>query len=180
MKNDQRHLANALKRFLLPSLNSHYLLRVAVLACLAFLFFKYICRPAWTNGESMLPTYKEKEFLFYWQPAYWFSTAKRGDVVVIRMAGNHLFLLKRVVAVAGETVEFKEGKLLVNGKPVEEKWAALTSCDWELEARRVAENSVYVVGDNRSMPIEQHEFGQVEVKRIIGKPVSFFSKESSL
>ncbi len=172
MKNNQSRLASALKRFLLPSLDGYYLLRVAALACLAFLFFKYICRPAWTNGKSMLPTYKEKEFLFYWQPAYWFSTPKRGDVVVIRMAGNCFFLLKRVVAVAGETVEFRQGILLINGQQVQEKWAALTACDWELEERTVAENSVYVVGDNRSMPIEQHEFGQVEIKRIIGKPIS--------
>lgn len=173
MKNDQQPMTAMFKRFLFPNLNRWYLLRVAVLAAMAFLFFRFICRPAWTNGESMLPTYQEREFLFYWQPAYWFAKPKRGDVVVIRMAGNHIFLLKRVVAHAGETIEFRDGKLLINGTPSQEEWAALTPCDWNLEPRNVAENCVYVVGDNRSMPSSQHEFGQVELKRISGKPISF-------
>lgn len=173
MKNEQHLLFAALKRFLLPALNRGYLLRVAVLAILAFLFFRYICRPAWTNGKSMLPTYQEREFLFYWQPAYWFSNPKRGDVVVIRVAGNSIFLLKRVVALAGDTVEFREGKLLINGIPSRNEWDALTPCDWNLPPRTVEEGCVYVVGDNRSMPIGQHEFGQVEQRRISGKPISF-------
>ncbi len=173
MKNERHFILANLKRFLLPSLNRYYLLRVVLLAILAFLFFKYICRPAWTNGKSMLPTYQEREFLFYWQPAFWFSTPKRGDIVVIRMAGNSIFLLKRVIAVAGESVEFRQGALLINGIPLQDKWAALTPCDWDLPPRTVEKSCVYVVGDNRSMPIEQHEFGQVELKRINGKPVSF-------
>jgi len=172
-KNDQHPTKAMLKRFLLPTLNRSYLLRVAVLGTLTFLFFRYICRPAWINGESMLPTYQQRELLFYWQPTYWFSTPKRGDVVVIRMAGNNIFLLKRVVALAGETVEFRDGTLLLNGEILPDEWASLTPCDWNLEPRTVAENCVYVVGDNRSMPIEQHEFGQVELRRISGTPISF-------
>ena len=177
MKNDQQPILAILKRFLLPALNRYYLLRVAVLALLSFLFFKYICRPAWTNGESMLPTYQQREFLFYWQPAYWFSAPQRGDVVVIRMAGNNIFLLKRVVALAGETVEFRQGRLLINGKPLQEEWASLTPCDWDLPRRTVAQGTVYVVGDNRDMPIGQHEFGQVELQRISGKPITFQARK---
>ena len=179
MKNDQQPITVMLKRFLLPALNRYYLLRVVAVAFLAFLFFRYICRPAWTNGESMLPTYQEREFLFYWQPTYWFSAPKRGDVVIIRMAGNSIFLLKRVVALTGETVEFREGILLINGEPLQDEWTSLTPCDWNLEPRTVAENCVYVVGDNRSMPIEQHEFGQVELRRISGKPISFKKRTKS-
>lgn len=168
-----------LKRFLLPVPDRRYLFRVVTLAVLAFLFFRYICRPAWTNGESMLPTYQEREFLFCWQPAYWFSNPQRGDVVVIRMAGNNIFLLKRVVALAGENVEFREGKLLIDGEPLLDEWASLTTCNWNLEPRTVAEKYVYVVGDNRSMPMEQHEFGQVERRRISGKPISFLKRPKS-
>jgi len=171
-KNDQHPIKAMLRRFLLPTLDRSYLLRVAVLTTLVFLFFRYICRPAWINGESMLPTYQQRALLFYWQPAYWFSTPKRGDVVVIRMAGNNVFLLKRVVALAGETVEFRDGTLLLDGEVLQDAWASLTPCDWNLEPRTVAENCVYVVGDNRSMPIEQHEFGQVELRRISGTPIS--------
>lgn len=173
MKNKKGYFVASLRRFLLPSLNRFYLLRVAVLAGTSFLFFYYICRPAWTNGESMLPTYKEKEFLFYWQPAYWFFQPKRGDVVIIHMAGNNFFLLKRVVAIAGETVEFRNGTLLVDGKPRHEKWASLTPCQWNLDERVVEKKCVYVVGDNRAMPLEQHEFGQVEIKKITGKAISY-------
>ncbi|MFA6930414.1 MAG: signal peptidase I [Lentisphaeria bacterium] len=178
MKNKfQSFLAGALKRFLLPRVNRSYLLRIIILAVLSFLFFKFICRPAWTNGGSMLPTYQEREFLFYWQPAFWFSTPKRGDVVVIRFVGANILLLKRVVALAGESVEFRQGTLLVNGQALQEEWNTLTPCDWELPPRSVEKGKVYVVGDNRSMPIEQHEFGQVSLKRVRGKPIKFKNRK---
>lgn len=76
-------------------------------------------------------------------------------------------LLKRVVALAGETVEFRRGALLVNGKMIKEPYVQYPS-DWNLGPREVKSGKIYVVGDNRSVPLHQHHFGQVSVKRVVG------------
>ena len=79
-------------------------------------------------------------------------------------------LLKRVVAIEGEQVEFREGRLLVGGKELEEPYVRYP-CRWNLSPRRVEKDCVYVVGDNRNMPIENHHFGQTLKSRIIGVPL---------
>jgi NADH:ubiquinone oxidoreductase subunit H len=43
--------------------------------------------------------------------------------------------------------------------------------DWNLQPRKVAKNHMYVVGDNRNVPIDIHQFGQTPVNRIIGEPL---------
>ncbi len=79
-------------------------------------------------------------------------------------------LLKRVVALEGERVEFRDGRLFVNGSEMDEPYVNYPS-DWNLPPRVVGRNSVYVVGDNRNVPMEGHLFGQTSIHRIIGGPL---------
>jgi len=79
-------------------------------------------------------------------------------------------LLKRVIAVEGESVEFREGKLFVGGQGIDEPYVHYP-CTWNLSPRRVDPGCVYVVGDNRNMPIENHYFGQTPIRRIMGVPL---------
>ena len=133
----------------------------------AYLFFGYVCTPAIARGESMEPTYADGSLLFCWRPRYWFRAPRRGDVVMVRLAGGRVMYLKRIVAVAGDSVSFCKGRLHLDGEPVEEPYVK-TSCDWELVTRVVPAGQVYVVGDNRGMPMEQHKFGRTSVKRLVG------------
>jgi signal peptidase I len=75
-----------------------------------------------------------------------------------------------VVALGGEQIEFRKGKLWVDGKTIEESYVRYP-CDWDLPPRMVGKGSVYVVGDNRDMSIENHHFGQTSIKRIVGVPL---------
>ena len=99
-----------------------------------------------------------------------FSKPEKYDVVVIRLAGQKVMLLKRVVAQEGDFVEFRKGKLFVNGKKVDETYVRYPS-DWDLPPRKVDKNHVYVVGDNRNVSINIHRFGQTSIDRIIGAPL---------
>ncbi len=159
------------RRFLLPPLNRAYLLRLAATAAIAWIFFGHICIPALINGDSMYPTYKNRAFLFCWRPRYWFAKPKHGDVVMLRIAGRKVMLLKRIVALPGDTVAFRKGVFLLNGEEPDVPWARPSECDWELEPRTVRPGHVYVVGDNRAMPMDQHEFGETAMARIAGAPV---------
>jgi len=145
-------------------------MRVSLVALSAYLLFGHICIPLRIKGYSMEPTYRNGGVNFRWRLRYVFSNPKRHDVVAIRLAGKSVILLKRVVALEGERVQFQDGKLIVNDKVIDEPYVRYP-CNWTLPPRRVQKDHVYVVGDNRNVPIENHNFGQASIKRIIGGPL---------
>lgn len=159
-----------IRQFFLPPLTSRFLIRISCIGLSAYLFFSYICLPLRIKGKSMEPTYRDEGINFCWRLRYLYSKPERHDVVVVRFAGSRVMLLKRVVALEGEQVEFRHGKLLVEGKAIDEPYVRYPS-DWNLSQRRVEKDCVYVVGDNRSMSVENHYFGQVSVERIMGAPL---------
>lgn len=164
------NIQEVLKKFLFPKPTPKYLLRLGIIAVSAFIFFKWICIPARIHGRSMEPTYRDGGFNFCWRPAYLFSKPKKSDIVMVRFAGNKVMLLKRIVALENETVEFKNGKLFINAEEANEPYVKY-SCDWNLPPRKVEKGSVYVIGDNRDMSIEEHLCGQTSLKRVAGKPL---------
>lgn len=145
-------------------------MRLMVLALLAYLFFGHICIPFRIRGRSMEPTYHNAGLNFCFRLRYLLSEPKRHDVVMVRLAGKRVMLLKRVVALAGEEVEFRDGSLVVDGRHIDEPYVVFP-CDWDLPPRAVKPGCVYVVGDNRSGPIDAHNLGQTPVTRIVGAPL---------
>ena len=166
-----QELPDSTQDFFFPKLDKHLLIRVSCIAVVTFVVCRFIVTPAWTNGGSMLPTYREHQFLPVLRCRYWFSKPQRGDVVMVRFIGNRVMFLKRIVALAGQTVEFRDGVLYIDGEESPEAWNRLTPCDWNLPPRVVPPGHVYVIGDNRSMPMEEHGFGHVIAKRIVGEPL---------
>jgi len=161
---------NKIRKFFFPSLTPKFLVRVCLVALFAYLFFGYLCIPFTIQGISMEPTYRNGGLNFCWRLHTIFLEPKRYDVVTVRLAGSRVMLLKRVVAREGEEVEFRNGKLFVDGKEIEEPYVRYP-CHWNLPPRRVEKDCVYVVGDNRSMPMKNHHFGQASKSRIMGVPL---------
>ncbi len=164
--------AGQVRSFFLPRLSAGFFLRMGVLALLAFLIFGFVLIPCIIDGESMMPTFPSKGFTFCWRGRYLFGKPERGDIVIVRFT-DKVFFLKRVVALPGETVEFRDGVLYVNREPQHEPYLRYAST-WNLKPRTVEPGHYYVVGDNRSQPIEQHKFGQVLENRIMGSPLLSF------
>ncbi len=144
------------------------ILRIAVIALAAYLFFGFVCRPGFVKGSSMEPTYHNFTMLFYSPLALKATALKRGDVVTVRYGSDRMLLLKRVLAFEGELVEFRNGTLYINGILQEEPYVKYP-CSWTIRPLIVQKGKVYVAGDNRSMPAEQHVFGQVDYDLLRGK-----------
>lgn len=155
------------KRFFLPKITRDFILRLLLVTAAATLIFSQVLIPLRINGHSMEPTYRDGGFNFCWRFRYLLTEPAHGDVVVIRFSGHRVVLLKRVVALAGETVEFRHGILFVNGQSINEPYLQ-TASDWQLPPRVVEPGKVYVVGDNRSVAMDRHHFGQVDRQRILG------------
>ena len=159
-----------ISRFLFPTSMPGRLVRAIVVVSLAGLFLTKICTPIRIIGISMEPTYRNGRFNFCWRPRYAFSGPVRGERVIIRWAGSRATLLKRVVGLEGDTVEFHGGTLWINNAPVAEPYVVYP-CLWDMAPLTVANGHLYVVGDNRRMPIDEHVKGQVERQRIMGGPL---------
>jgi signal peptidase I len=156
-----------IENFFFPRLNRPFFIRVGVIILLFGGIFGFVLMPAFINGKSMEPTYGAIGFNFCTKLKYKFNPIQVGDIVVIRYVDKKFFL-KRVVALEGDIVEFRDGVLFVNYQPKYEPYIKDNKCDWNLPPRMVQKNHVYVVGDNRTMDIGRHQFGQVAVSRIIG------------
>ena len=156
-----------LNKFLFPQISPYYILRVAAVTVGAYLFFSYVCIPIKIKGISMEPNYSDGSYNLIWRAVYFYRSPEVSEVVGVRLAGKNIMLLKRVVALEGDTVEFRKGKLMVNGKTKDEPYLRYP-CNWELEKRKVEKGSIYVVGDNSDMPMRNHVFGQTDLNRIVG------------
>ena len=157
-----------LKRFLFPKMTGAYMARVLCVALAAFLFFYYLLVPVRLRGKSMEPTLRDGSLHFILAGSYLISGPEPGDIVGIKLAGRRVVLLKRIVAEGGETVSFRDGALFVDGKPRPEDYLK-TGCDWNYPDRKIGTGNYFVVGDNRSVPMEHHDFGEVPARRIMGK-----------
>jgi signal peptidase I len=94
---------------------------------------------------------------------------RRGDVVAVRTTGTHVLFLKRIIALPGETVGIHRNLVIIDGRPLDEPYVAQSKYVWNLPPRRLGPDEFLVIGDNRTMPQEQHAFGVVRAGRILGR-----------
>ncbi len=160
---------NAIRNFFMPKPTKWFFLRLAATVAIAVAVFKYLLVPCVISGASMEPTVHSNGFTFCWRGRYWHGTPQRGDIVIIKY-DNGIYFLKRVIGMPGETVAFRDGSAYIDGKKLDEPYVVYPS-DWEMEPVKVGPDEYFVVGDNRSMPIAQHQKGAVRAGRIAGAPL---------
>ena len=164
------------------------LARVAVLIVTCFIVFKFILLPIRVEGISMLPNYKDRSWNLVNRFAYLRHEPQRGDVVGIRFSRTdtntpagihqvaswlktpHAMLLKRIVGLPGETVAFADGRVLINSEALDEPYEKLP-CNWNYPAVQLGPDEYFVVGDNRTMPWEDHTLGRAQRSQIVGKAI---------
>jgi signal peptidase I len=141
---------------------------VLVLAAVSFITFKWLFVPIRTEGPSMLPTYGSDTFNLVNRVAYQARSPARGDVVAIQMAGPNVLYVKRIIGLPGERVAIREGRVLINGADLSEPYVKHRLA-WDVEEVTLGSLEYFVMGDNRGMSVGQHDFGRVDLSRILGK-----------
>ena len=89
---------------------------------------------------------------------------KRFDIVVVD-EGSEL-IIKRVIGLPGELVEYKNNKLYINGKKVNDKYASKETEDFSI---LVPKGEYFVLGDNRTNSLDSRVFGTFSKDKILGK-----------
>ena len=161
--------SEAITHFYVPKLDGAFLVRLITIVAVGYVIFNFVLIPQFISGASMEPTYFRKGFNFCWRGKYLFSQLRRGDIVIIKYTRD-VYLLKRIIALPGDSLYIKNGVLYLNGKAQKENYVK-NPCDWNLPLRKVKPGHVYVIGDNRSMSMRRHTFGEVSQKRISGAPL---------
>jgi signal peptidase I len=146
-------------------------------------------RPYVVAGASMEPTLHcagapgcerlQADRLELARGAYARSPPRRGDVVVIRLpatatrrcAGERVYV-KRIVALPGERVGIRHGRVEIDGEPLREPYLAPGSRGRsDLATMRVGRHRYFVLGDNREISCDSRYLGPIDGREILGKVV---------
>lgn len=119
---------------------------------------------------SMLPTIQIDDHIIVNKLSYRLAEPERGDIIVFH---EEIDLIKRVVALPGEEIDLKDGKIHINGKPLEEKYLN-EPMDTDITGNisfpyTVPENSYFVMGDNRNWSKDSRFFGAIGKEKIFAK-----------
>lgn len=158
-------------------------LDILVLALILFMGIRIAGHNYVVDGQSMYPTFEDGDLLVVNRLAYldldltwvpgidtaWrpFGTPQAGDVVVFHLTTQR-DLLKRVIAVEGQTVLVTGGRVYVDGVALDEPYIAEPPVQ-ESPPITVAPGRVFVMGDNRNNSDDSRRFGPVEIERIVGR-----------
>ncbi len=130
------------------------------------------------DGHSMEPTFFGDDRLVVSRVHYLLGQPQRGDILVFNSLRESelqrgVMLIKRVIGEPGDTVEFRDQKVHINGKPLDELYIKQEICrrrcqdqTWEL-----AENEYFMMGDNRNNSNDSRSFGPVPLSSIVGRVI---------
>jgi signal peptidase I len=144
------------------------LIRASALIVSAIVLFGFVLLPVRLHGISMLPTYNDGGLNFANRAAYWWREPARGDAVAIRMAGEHVVYVKRIVGLPREHIAIIAGVVLVNDEPLVEP-AVVDRAPWNVPAFTLGDGEYFLIGDNRAMAAQNHDFGTTTRARVVGK-----------
>ena len=129
----------------------------------------FVITPIRVDGMSMYSTFNDGDILFLEK---YDKKYERFDIVVFRNGNDRL--IKRVIGMPGETVEYKNNKLYINKKYIKEKFLTnnQTTYDFELKElghKKIPKGYYFVLGDNRTNSTDSRILGLIKKEKIQGK-----------
>src|SRR6202022_3558338 len=140
---------------------------------LALVIIVFLYQPVKVEGTSMAPLLSDQERIFINKFVYRFEAIHRGDVVVFWYPlDRSKSFIKRVIALPGETVQIRQGVVMVNGKVIPEPYVPAQYEDAsDYGPQRVPADSYFVMGDHRISSNDSRVFGPVPSQFIDGRAV---------
>jgi len=129
-----------------------------------------VVQPFFIPSQSMEPTLYPGDRVLVSKFIYRFTSPKPGDVIVF-IAPNEggRDFIKRIVAVEGDTVQVKEGRLFVNGRPYTGNFKTMPGDNSNWGPQKISKNHVFVMGDNRPNSLDGRVFGPITKDSILGR-----------
>ena len=142
----------------------------------SFIFTNYV-----VEGSSMMPTLQDGNRLIVNKIDYNLNEPNRFDIIIFHATPTDDYV-KRVIGLPGDTIEYKNDNLYINGKKYKEPYldpykkqvsTGNLTYDFTLEGetgeKKVPKGKVFVLGDNRRNSQDSRVFGFVDMDKIVGK-----------
>ena len=153
-----------------------WVISILIAVILAFFIRYFIVELYLVDGPSMRPTLLSQERLVVNKFIYRFRAPERGEVLIFQYPKDpSRDFIKRVIAVPGDTIEIKEGRVFVNQQLMNEPYIlSKTMGDYPLST--VPDGHIFVMGDNRNNSEDSRfsDVGFVPFELIKGKAVMVF------
>jgi len=156
---------------------------IAISIAIALIITTFI-KPIQVDGMSMYPTLNHRDYLISEN----IRDINRGDIISFKsdipfskeeLEGFNLFkriklgktksLVKRVIAVGGDELLIKNGKVFVNGKQLKEDYINGDYTSGDIHIESIPKGKIFVMGDNRGNSKDSRAIGLVDLKNIQGK-----------
>ena len=153
---------------------------IAVLLAAVIRYFLFA--PIVVDGLSMMPTLHDQDRMIVNKFSYKIDEPERFDIIVFHAPENKDYI-KRVIGLPGDTIEYKNDTLYVNGKAYEEPYLDEYKSDETLDGpltesftlsekigqETVPEGELFVMGDNRRYSKDSRHIGTVPMEKVLGK-----------
>ena len=163
-----------------------WLVVIAVALLVAFVVRTFVIAHFVVEGESMYSTLDTNDRVFVNKLSYRLHDPNRGDVVVLHQVtgASERDLIKRVIALPGETVEVRNCTVLIDGRVLNEPYldpevVTPTDCggDYVLDGV-VPDDHVFVMGDNRGGSQDSRVIGPISEDDLVGRAFVVFWPQS--
>ncbi|MCM3214767.1 signal peptidase I [Niallia taxi] len=153
---------------------------LVIAVVLAVVIRSFLFAPIVVDGESMMPTLHNSDRMIVNKVNYKVSEPKRFDIIVFHAPEGKDYI-KRVIGLPGDTIEYKDDVLYVNGKAYKEPYldeykkqvtdGPLTE-SFKLEDKigqsTVPEGELFVMGDNRRDSKDSRHIGTIPYGKVLG------------
>lgn len=138
-----------------------------ILIIIAVLIIRtFIVTPAIVDGASMDYTLEDGQLVFINKFVYNVKDVERFDIVVLNNEEDNDRIIKRIIGLPNEKIEYNNNQLYVNGKLVEQNYEVEQTEDFTVVTK---ENEYFVLGDNRDVSKDSRMLGNFNKKDIIGR-----------
>ncbi len=132
------------------------LLSYIIIILIVILVRSFIVTPIRVNGTSMDPNLSDGEIMILKK---YDKSYDRFDIVVVNKSVEGNTLIKRVIGLPNETIEYKDGKLYINGKKMDDPFGYGETEDFK--EIKLKNNEYFVMGDNREVSKDSRILGGI-------------------
>lgn len=141
-----------------------------IIIILVILIRTFLVTPVKVTGSSMDDTLSDGEIMVLNKIAYKTNAIRRFDIVVVKKGDSRI--IKRVIGLPNESLEYKNNILYINNKEIEEPYTRKKTNDFNITSlgyKTIPDKCYIVMGDNRTVSLDSRELGCIREKDILGR-----------